>query len=594
MKNFCLAIAIVTLFAGCKSTEKKSDAITQDERMEWWRDAHFGMFIHWGLYAIPAGEWKDKEYPQIGEWIMKNARIPVSEYSELAQQFNPGQFDADAFVKTAKDAGMKYIVITSKHHDGFAMFKSAASSFNVADATPYHKDIIKALSEACQKQDMKLGFYYSQSRDWHEPNGLDNDWDFPEQRDFQKYLDEKVKPQLTELLTNYGPIGLIWFDTPLTITTAQAASLKALVRKLQPSCIISGRLGGEVTTDYSSTRDNAIPPIVVPGDWEVPATLNNTWGFKRNDNHWKSSQELTRLLFDITAKGGNYLLNVGPTAAGVIPSASVDILRKVGDWMKVNHEAIYGAGPNPFQVEFPWGNITTKNDKLFLGVFHWPQGSFYLEGLKNKVKKIYLLADSSKALVFHSTYNEQTGHNRLEIDLPSDPPDSVVSVVVTEIEGSPEIEHSIFQQKDGTIFLPGALATAKKDGHDVVLSFTPGGGGAMWKNDSLSLSWQFTVDAPGTFDIDIITAEGGRHGSPTWNGGQLVQLSCGSFLSNITITDDGRTENPRAVYWQKVHTKGGKISLAEVGEYTLTLKAINIPDSMEGFSFRSLMLVRKK
>ena len=253
-------------------------AISQDQRMQWWRDARFGLFIHWGLYAELAGEYKGQEVPGIGEWIMKRAKIPVAEYRTLAKQFNPVKFDAKAFVAVAKNAGMKYLTLTSKHHEGFAMFASAASAYNIVDATPYGKDIVKALADECHRQGIKICFYYSQSRDWNEPNGLDNDWDFPVQRNFQQYLDEKVKPQLIELLTNYGEIGMIWFDTPMSITTEQAQSLKDLVRRLQPACIISGRLGGGVETDYKSTGDNAIPATVLPGDWEVPATLNNTWG----------------------------------------------------------------------------------------------------------------------------------------------------------------------------------------------------------------------------------------------------------------------------------------------------------------------------
>jgi alpha-L-fucosidase len=341
-------------------SQSTNGTLTQDQRMQWWHEARFGMFIHWGLYAIPAGEWKGKEIEGIGEWIMKRAQIPVADYRQLAGQFNPVKFNAHDFVAAAKNAGMKYITITSKHHEGFAMFKSEASPYNIVDATPYGKDVIKALSEECQKQGLKLCFYYSQSRDWNEPDGLDNNWDFPKERNFQKYLDEKVKPQLTELLTQYGPIGLIWFDTPMDISREQAQSLKDLVRRLQPQCIISGRLGGGVETDYMSTGDNVIPATVVPGDWEVPATLNNTWGFKKNDHEWKSAETLTRLLFDISAKGGNYLLNVGPTAEGLIPQESLEILAKVGDWMKVNSECIYTTQASPFKTEFSWGNITQK------------------------------------------------------------------------------------------------------------------------------------------------------------------------------------------------------------------------------------------
>lgn len=565
--------------------------LTQDERMQWWREARFGMFIHWGLYCIPAGEWNGKEYPQIGEWIMKNAKIPVAEYRQLATKFNPVKFNAHDFVATAKNAGMKYIAITSKHHDGFAMFKSNASKYNIVDATPYGKDVIKALAEECRKQGLKLCFYYSQSRDWNEANGLDNDWDFPKERNFQKYLDEKVKPQLTELLTGYGPIGLIWFDTPMDISKEQAQSLKDHVRRLQPECIISGRLGGGVETDYMSTGDNVIPATVVPGDWEVPATLNNTWGFKKNDHEWKSPEVLTRLLFDIAAKGGNYLLNVGPTAEGLIPQESVDILAKVGDWMKTNNECIYGTQASPFKIEFKWGNITQKSGKLYLGIFNWPTTGFYLEGLKNKVKKVYLLADKQqKPLPFKASFDKRTDHNRLKIELPKVAPDKVVSVVVVEIEGQAGVETTINQQADGSILLHGISATAQKENKATDLKFTARGGGADWRDAAISLSWNFKVEKAGTYQIDLVTTETGSHGTPVWQGGQKVKISCAGQEQETTITDERKEYNQRSQYWKLVHSSGGKIKFDKPGTYELSLIPQSFTENKIGFTFKEMKL----
>jgi alpha-L-fucosidase len=522
---------------------------------------------------------------------MKNAKIPVAEYSRLAERFNPVKFDAKTFVATAKNAGMKYIVITSKHHDGFAMFKSNASKFNIVDATPYGKDVIKALSQECQKQDIKLCFYYSQSRDWHEPNGLGNDWDFPKGGDFQKYLDEKVKPQLTELLTNYGPIGLIWFDTPLTISREQAQSLKDLVRKLQPACIISGRLGGGVQTDYGSTGDNVIPSTVVHGDWEVPATFNNTWGYKKNDNNWKSYKDITRLLFDIASKGGNYLLNVGPDSEGEIPAPSINILQKVGNWMKINKESIRGTQSSPFTVEFDWGNITRKNDKLYLGIYQWPTSAFYLEGLKNKVKKIYLLSDASQtAIPFKETYLKDLDHHRLKIDLPATAPDTVVSVVVLDIEGQPEVESTIAQQQTGIISLPGVSAQASQNGQPATLNFnTGGGGGANWADSSILLTWNFKVEQPGAYQVDIVSAETGSHGSPRWQGGQTVEVISDGQHRQVKITPDSKEFNPRSVYWKKIHTKGGLLRFKHPGIFQLSLRAVDLSEK-NTFTFRAINL----
>ena len=592
MKNFLLLMAFIL---GIQPASPAQKTITQDERMQWWREARFGMFIHWGLYCIPAGEWNGKPVEGIGEWIMKRATIPAAEYRQLAKQFNPVKFNAHDFVATAKNAGMKYIAITSKHHDGFAMFKSNASKYNIVDATPYGKDVIKALSEECQKQGLKMCFYYSQSRDWNEPNGLDNDWDFPKERNFQEYLDEKVKPQLTELLTNYGPIGLIWFDTPMDISREQAQSLKDLVRRIQPECIISGRLGGGVETDYMSTGDNVIPATVTPGDWEVPATLNNTWGFKKNDHEWKSPEALTRLLFDIAAKGGNYLLNVGPTAEGLIPQESVDILDKVGEWMKVNSECIYGTQASPFKTEFKWGNITQKQGKLYLGIFNWPTADFYLEGLKNKVKKAYLLADKEqKALPFKASYNRKTGHYRLKIDLPQTAPDKVVSVVVLEIEGSPQVETTICQQADQTILLPGVSGEASKDNKPAELKFTARGGGADWRDAAISLTWNFTVEKAGTYQIDLVTTETGSHGSPVWQGGQKIKIRCAGQVQETTITADSKEYNQRSQYWKLIHTSAGKIKFEKPGTYELSLIPENFGENKTGFTFKEIQLTPVK
>ena len=462
-------------------------------------------------------EWKG--VPGIGEWIMKRAKIPVADYRKLATQFNPVKFNAHDFVSTAKNAGMKYLTITSKHHEGFAMFKSAISKYNIVDATPFGKDIIKELAAECLKQNMKLCFYYSQSRDWNEPNGLDNDWDFPAERNFQQYLDEKVKPQLTELLTNYGPVGMIWFDTPMSISKEQAQSLKDLVRKLQPQCIISGRLGASVKTDYVSTGDNVIPETVNLGDWEVPATLNDTWGYKKNDHNWKSPEVLIRLLFDIAAKGGNYLLNVGPTSEGIIPQESVDILAKVGEWMKVNGESIYGTQATPFKTEFKWGNITQKQNKLYLGIFNWPTSDFYLEGLISKVKKAYLLSDKSKkALIFKEFTNSANEHHRLKLELPKQAPDKVVSVIVLELDEDAKVENTICQEANKTVLLSAALAQATKNGKPFKLK--------NWTETEVNLKWTFNVEIPGTYQVDIVTTETGSHSSPVWKGGQKIKMNC--------------------------------------------------------------------
>lgn len=350
------------------AAKPESQPPKQDDRLAWWREAKFGMFIHWGLYAVPAGRWHEKPIPGIGEWIMNKAQIPITEYEKLALQFNPVKFNADAWVLTAKNAGMKYIVITSKHHDGFAMFGSKASKYNVVDATPFHRDPMKELAAACKRHGLRLCFYYSHAQDWHEPDAVGNTWDFPQEKGrkdpkegFDNYMDRKALPQVNELLTQYGPIGLIWYDTPFRITEAQSRRFVDAVNKLQPDCLVNSRVGFNLG-DYGSEGDNKIPADVRSGNWETPATLNDTWGFKSYDHNWKSVEDLTFKLVDIVSKGGNYLLNVGPTCEGVIPQPSIDRLAAIGRWLKVNGESIYGCGPTPFTQLIH--RCTTKPGKI--------------------------------------------------------------------------------------------------------------------------------------------------------------------------------------------------------------------------------------
>jgi alpha-L-fucosidase len=383
----------------------------------------FGMFIHWGLYAIPAGEWKGQYVRGIGEWIMFRAKIPVKEYEQLASQFNPVKFNAEEWAQLAQDAGMRYMVITAKHHDGFAMYHSKASRYNIVEATPYGKDPMVDLAAACARRGIDFGFYYSQDQDWHEPHGRGNTWDFPAERDPQIYFEGKVLPQVRELLSGYGPLALIWFDTPGMLSEEQVTELRRLVKRHQPSCLINSRIG-HAKGDYLQTSDNAIPiQVHTKTKWEVPATLNDTWGYKKNDQNWKDPADLIAKLADIAAKGGNYLLNVGPDAEGVIPPASQKILRTVGKWLAANGEAIYGTMPSPFYLAGITWRVTVKPGRLYLHLLEWPGTRFRLEGLETELKQAYLLA-TGLAVPF-----KQTG-TTVELELPDRPVDPYNTVVV--------------------------------------------------------------------------------------------------------------------------------------------------------------------
>ena len=388
------------------------------------------MFIHWGVYSVPAGIYNGKEVPGIGEWIMNRGKIPMAEYQKFPAQFNPIKFNADEWVKLAKDAGMKYIVITSKHHDGFAMFKSNASSFNIVDATPFKRDIIKELAEACKKQNIKFGLYYSQAQDWNHPGGaaIGGHWDSAQNGSMDKYMDEIAAPQVKEILSAYNP-AIIWWDTPTDMNKDRAEKI-ANELKSYPSLITNNRLGGGFDGDLE-TPEQYIPATGIPGkNWESCMTMNDTWGFKSKDNNWKSTTTLIRNLIDIASKGGNYLLNVGPTAEGIIPLPSVERLKEVGAWLSVNGESIYETTASPFAY-LPWGRCTQKGNQLFLHVFNWPtNGIIKLPLANNQILQAYLLADK-KAAVRINKYKKSLYYT---IQLPPTSPDKTVSVIVLTLK----------------------------------------------------------------------------------------------------------------------------------------------------------------
>jgi alpha-L-fucosidase len=438
-----------------------SQQVSKDERMKWWREARFGMFIHWGVYAQFAGVYNGHEQLRGGaEWIMNRSKIPVAEYQAMAKQFNPVKFDADAWVKTAKEAGMKYIVITAKHHDGFAMFKSNASKWNIADATPYGKDVLKPLAAACKKYGVKLGFYYSQAQDWNNPGGAasrkvasegwlnpdsakvdaytkehNGHWDpAQETTSFADYIDRVAVPQVKELMTNYGDIAVLWWDTPTNMTDDAALKLQEQL-KYQPNIITNDRLKRPNFPGDTKTPEQKIPSLAeLDGkDWETCMTMNGTWGFRTSDNKWKTPETLIHNLCDIASKGGNYLLNVGPKPDGTFPEQSVKALKEIGDWMKVNKEAIYATKASPLEA-LPWGRCTKKETKdattLYLSVFNWPaDGKLFIPGIKNKAMSAQLLAGKKVC----KTENMNDG---IMITLPANAPDPVASVVKLQVKGT--------------------------------------------------------------------------------------------------------------------------------------------------------------
>jgi alpha-L-fucosidase len=436
----------LNLSRGTPVSETKAE---HDQRMKWWREARFGMFIHWGLYAVPAGEYKGQRSTRIGEWIMEWANIPRSEYEKFAAQFNPVKFNAAEWVRIAKDAGMKYIVITSKHHDGFSMFDSQVSNYDIVDSTPYHSDPIKALATEAKRQGLKFCFYYS-ILDWHYPTVyVDAPGKDPTagnrttkmkpggKEEYVKYM----KAQLRELITKYDP-AVLWFDGEWQDwwTEEDGQDLYKFVRGLKPNIIINNRVGkgrqgmqGMNKSDREYSGDFGTPEQQIPAnglagvDWESCMTMNTTWGYKFYDDQWKTSETIIRNLIDIASKGGNYLLNVGPTAEGLIPQPSVDRLREVGRWMKANGEAIYETTASPFPSQLPFGRATSKAGRVYLHVFNWPSdGRLQLPSWNARITKAYLLTSPKTRIKFTSDAAVTT------LQLPARATDAITSVVVLE------------------------------------------------------------------------------------------------------------------------------------------------------------------
>ncbi|MFT3827178.1 MAG: alpha-L-fucosidase [Chitinophagaceae bacterium] len=388
---FVVASAIVTQCWAQDEMWDKTSSGKQHSNIQWFRDAKFGLFIHWGLYSNLAGVWNGKRYYGSGEWIMSQGKIPAKDYAAAAAQFNPTEFNAEEWAALAKTAGIKYMVITAKHHEGFAMYNSKVSDFNIVQATPYKKDPMKALAEAVRKQGIQFGFYYSQFLDWHEPNGGGNKWDFDEtKKDYQRYYREKSVPQLKELLTNYGPLGIVWFDMPGGLTKEQTQLLVDSLRVLQPKSLFSSRVG-QGLGDYRDFGDSEVPPAPINEVWESIYTHNDSWGYIEHDMNFKSPAAIIKLLANVASKGGNLMLNVGPDGRGRIPYYSAEYLKATGKWLAKNGESIYGStyGFVPAQ---PWGVTTGKPGRLFLHVLNIPANKQLLvPGFSPSVQKVYVL-----------------------------------------------------------------------------------------------------------------------------------------------------------------------------------------------------------
>ncbi|HTQ09901.1 MAG TPA: alpha-L-fucosidase [Fimbriimonadaceae bacterium] len=507
----------------------------RDARMKWWREARFGMFIHWGLYAQLAGEWNGEKTNGAGEWIEHDLKIPIAQYKALTSQFDPVQFNADQWVSIAKAAGMKYIVMTAKHHEGFAMFHPHTDPFNIYDATPFKRDPIAEMGAACKRAGLKFGVYYSQAQDWNHPGGAayGGHWDPAQDGDLDEYVKKVAAPQVAELLTKYKP-AILWWDTPVQMSPEDIRLLTEHMKD-DPGLIANNRLGNGVPGD-TQTPEQFIPATGYPGeDWETCMTMNDTWGYKSFDTDFKSTETLLRNLIDIASKGGNYLLNVGPEPTGIIPPAEVERLKQMGEWLKRNGASIYATTASPYS-RLPFdGRCTVKGHTLYLNVFSWPSEGLKLGGLQTAVKSATVVATGEKLTV------EKADDGTLSISQPSllDP---VSTAIALDLAGAPvvvEPEYLVPVSADGSFQL---LARDAKLNGSLQIEHEPRSNIGYWTNQGDTAEWKIKVATAGTFEAAIdYSCEPGSEGS-------TFEVDVDGSLSGIT----GAV--PKTASWQDYQT----------------------------------------
>jgi len=498
MRRAALA-SILLLAAACAGPPAQADP--PDPNLQWWQDARFGLFLHWGLYSIPAGVWKDRT--DHAEWIMNSAHIPVREYEKFLGRFNPTAFDADAWARLAREAGMGYVVITTKHHDGFALFDSAVSDYDVM-ATPFKRDVMKELSQACAREGLRMGWYYS-IMDWHHPDYLPRrPWEkrSAEGADFERYV-RYLRAQVTELLTRYGPIGVMWFDGEWegNWDHAHGQALYDLCKRLQPGVLVNNRVdkgrggmagmqtGPGFAGDFG-TPEQEIPATGLPGvAWETCMTMNRNWGYNSHDHDFKSARELVLKLVDVASKGGNFLLNVGPTAEGRFPPESVSRLKEIGAWMRVHGEAIHGTTAGPFP-ELPWGRCTERRlgrgTILYLHVFDWPEdGLLVVPGIGNRVRRAALMGREEDSLAVLRRGED------LVVHLPRTAPVSLCPVVALEITGSPVVFRPPVVEAAADIFVDRIQVRMKSPSPELQIRYTLDGGEPGFRSPRYRLPLHF-------------------------------------------------------------------------------------------------------
>lgn len=543
-----IAIALILLQFSLLSNGASST--NEGDRTAWFREAKFGMFIHWGIYSVLGR----------GEWVMYHERIAVEEYEKLVRRFNPVNYNPYEWVALAKEAGMKYIIITSKHHDGFCMFSSVFTNYDCM-STPARRDFIRELVEACHKAGMRIGFYYS-LLDWHHPHYaprpkwvIDPPW---HTRNFNYYL-EYMFAQIRELCTRYGKIDCIWFDGGWHHSADEWRSeeLIKMIRKLQPRALVNNRARLPGDFDTPEQRVPPAPPRRIGGKWrlwETCMTINRSWGYNARDQNYKSVRQLIQTLVDIVSKGGNFLLNVGPKPDGTIQREFVVRLRQMGAWLRKNGEAIYGAQPSPFR-KTPFGRCTMKGNKLYLHVFDWITEPLVLSGLKNRVVRAYLLRDGTPVPV------RQEG-DEVTIEPIAIVPDPYDTIIVLELIGEPQVETAIQQASDGSITLHAR--DAEVHGTNARYEFGDGKDNiGYWTNPEDYVTWEFIVREPATFSVEITYA------CDKGVGGSEYLVKVGKQTLSGVVKDTGS--------WTKFVTEKLGTLMLDKGRYTLTVRPIRMP-----------------
>jgi len=521
-------------------------------------DGNYAMFIHWGIYSNIANKWKDTTYYGISDWIMspRRAGISVDDYVAEAKNFNPVNFDAKAIAKLAKDAGMKYIVVTAKHKDGFAMYDSKSNDFNIVKETPFARDPMEELAQACREEGIGLGFYYSHNQDWTFPGGTGGPKTNEKgvEVDFDYYFKEKCLPQINEITTQYGEIAIVWFDSPGNMEKKYVEELVDVVRKNQPNAMIGGRAGHSMG-DYLSLADMNIPVRNLDGLWETIDMTNDSWGYAWYDENWKSPKRILKSVISTVGRGGTYMLNVGPKPDGSIPVEAQIALIKAGEWINKYPQIIYGADPSPWGRELSWGDVTVKDEKLSLAIYDWPlDGTIVLAGLNNDIKSANLWVDGK----LQSLKTVKKG-NWVSIELPANRPEKLISVVEVTVEGELSVDKSISIDP----FYPTKLSVefAKAQGANIsdkkwMEKF------GEWKNISHAQNW--TGDGKVYWEIDIL--------EPGYYQVDLNYAGSSRFVWRVTNSEGGLVQNEQNSSQVYSYYEMGLMRFETSGKHTVSVE----------------------